>query len=64
MRLNPEDVVEPPKKGVYLYGLYVEGARWDRVSAGLAESNFGETHVYMPVIWMEPVIKVSPNPQP
>jgi len=26
---------------VYLYGLYVEGARWDRVTQGLAESNFG-----------------------
>lgn len=57
LTIVPEDVVEPAEKGVYFYGAYVEGCRWDKQELKLAESVVGETHVYMPVIWLKPVTK-------
>ena len=31
-KLGPEQVGSPPKEGVYIHGLYLEGARWDEKS--------------------------------
>jgi len=28
--MDPEDVKENPATGVYIYGLYIEGCRWNR----------------------------------
>ena len=57
LTMTPEDILEAAEIGVYFYGAYVEGCRWDSNESKLAESNVGETHVYMPVIWLEPVTK-------
>ena len=56
-KMSPDDVSGRPSKGVYVYGAYMEGARFDVNLGYIVESNFGETHVYMPVIWLDPVIK-------
>ena len=45
-----EDAVRPAK-GVFLYGLHLQGAGWDRPNCQLVESNPGELFVEMPVIW-------------
>ena len=37
-RFNREDLQEPPPEGVYVYGLYLEGASWDRKKSKLIES--------------------------
>jgi hypothetical protein len=36
----------------------MEGARWDGGAGCIDESAIGETHVPMPVIWLDPLIKV------
>ena len=56
-KMTPSDVTSPPAQGCYIYGSYIEGARFDVNLGHLVESNFGETHVYMPVIWLDPVVK-------
>jgi len=57
LTITPEDVLQAADTGVYFYGAYIEGCRWDSKESKLAESHVGETHVYMPVIWLEPVTK-------
>uniref|UniRef100_A0A1B0AJP3 Dynein heavy chain C-terminal domain-containing protein n=1 Tax=Glossina pallidipes TaxID=7398 RepID=A0A1B0AJP3_GLOPL len=46
--------VPPPDDGVFVYGIFLEGARWDRVENCLAESFPRELFDRMPVIWMVP----------
>uniref|UniRef100_A0A1B0G0Q9 Dynein heavy chain n=1 Tax=Glossina morsitans morsitans TaxID=37546 RepID=A0A1B0G0Q9_GLOMM len=46
--------VPPPDDGVFVYGVFLEGARWDRVKNCLAESLPRELFDRMPVIWMKP----------
>jgi dynein heavy chain, axonemal len=57
MEMLSDEVTSCPKHGVYFHGAYLEGARWNRTSNELCESNLGEMHVCMPVIWLEPIAK-------
>eukprot|EP00960_Hanusia_phi_P050219 760078-Hanusia_phi.AAC.2 len=57
MTTTPEEVEVRPHHGVFVYGAFMEGARWDKGLNCIMESHAGETHVYMPVIWLEPVVK-------
>jgi dynein heavy chain len=59
-RMQPDEVDRSPEQGVYIYGAYVEGGRWDFDNQCLAESHPKETHVYMPVMWLDPIVK-DPN---
>ena len=40
--------------GVYIYGLYLEGARWDKAEMILADAIEKEIYFSMPVIWFLP----------
>jgi dynein heavy chain len=51
------DKMAKPDSGVYTYGLYLEGARWDYDTAQLGESNPKELFTQCPVIWMRPWVK-------
>lgn len=43
-----------PKDGIYIKGLYVEGAKWDTEKAMLAEANPMELYSMMPIIHFKP----------
>ena len=32
-RMNREDITVPPTEGMYVYGLYLNGAGWDRCNS-------------------------------
>uniref|UniRef100_A0A803VRN2 Dynein axonemal heavy chain 5 n=1 Tax=Ficedula albicollis TaxID=59894 RepID=A0A803VRN2_FICAL len=45
-----DDITSPPSEGVYVYGLYLEGAGWDRRNMRLTESKPKVLFELMPVI--------------
>lgn len=45
-----DDIHVPPPEGVYVYGLYLEGAGWDRRSSKLVEAKNKVLCEIMPVI--------------
>jgi dynein heavy chain len=53
--LDASDVDARPTDGAYVYGMFLEGARWDNVAHTLSDSNPKELYVGMPVIHLSPV---------
>ena len=51
---GPEEVEEGPQDGVYVSGLFVDSARWDRVEGCLAESLPAVMHDTLPVVHFRP----------
>ena len=51
---RPDAVRAPPKEGVYVAGLFVEGARWDK---SLVESEPKRPFAPMPVLWITALSK-------
>uniref|UniRef100_A0A4W3JT26 Dynein heavy chain 5, axonemal-like n=1 Tax=Callorhinchus milii TaxID=7868 RepID=A0A4W3JT26_CALMI len=49
-RSAKEDLTQPPSEGVYVYGLYLEGAGWDRRNNRLTESKPKVLFEIMPAI--------------
>ncbi|XP_067008020.2 dynein axonemal heavy chain 8 [Anabrus simplex] len=49
-KLYKEDVRKAPSEGVYVYGLYLDGAGWDKKNSRLCESPSKVLFVTMPVI--------------
>jgi dynein heavy chain len=48
------DQEEGPEDGSYIYGLFLEGARWDSINQTLAEPFKRQLTSEMPVIWLIP----------
>merc|ERR1711988_843880 len=57
---EPADVKESPEDGIICYGLYMEGARWDRDKRLMAESIPGEMYEELPPIHFEPAVRHKP----
>jgi dynein heavy chain len=50
MKQMKEDITAPPSEGVYIHGLFIEGAGWDRKNIKLTESQAKVIFQAMPVI--------------
>jgi dynein heavy chain len=51
--------LSPAADGCYVHGLFLEGARWNKASQAISESNPRELFTEFPVIWLRPVQKGS-----
>lgn len=52
--LDAEEVQEGPEDGVYVHGLFMDGARWDRKARLIADQKKGEMFSPMPVVHFLP----------
>lgn len=60
---EPSEVEESPEDGVYIYGLFMDGARWDRDNQVVADQFPSEMYNKMPLIWFKPIEDYKPDPE-
>lgn len=58
--LSAADVSSPPEDGMYVDGLWLEGARWDAAAGCLADSQPGVMAAPLPVVHFKPVAHYQP----
>jgi len=51
-----------PETGVHVYGMFLQGARWNRSKGCIEDSIPGELFCPMPIIWLEPIIPAVLKP--
>ncbi|KAI9331944.1 dynein heavy chain and region D6 of dynein motor-domain-containing protein [Obelidium mucronatum] len=59
--MSLDDYDTAPLDGVYIRGLYLEGARWDRDTNELGESHLKQLTDLMPVVLATPVLNDDPE---
>jgi len=61
--VDPEkDLLKPPENGVYIYGIFLEGCRYDTTMHQLEDSRPKELYTSLPSFWFEPVKNRVPDP--
>lgn len=56
-----DGVTEAPETGIYLHGLFMQGARWDERKKCVDDSKDGVPISDFPVVWLEPVLDTTLN---
>lgn len=49
-KMNADEFKKPPKEGVFIHGLYIDGGGWDRKTARLIEATNKVLYTLMPVV--------------
>jgi dynein heavy chain len=59
----PEEITQSPEDGVIVYGLYIEGARFDKDLKRVVDSLPGKMYELLPAIHFKPAVghKQAPN---
>ena len=60
---EPEHLAAPPTEGIYIYGLFMDGARYDKETKTLADSIHGEIQSVFPVMHLIPKERHTPDPR-
>ncbi|KAL4470156.1 hypothetical protein ABPG72_009081 [Tetrahymena utriculariae] len=55
MNIDYDKILAGPKDGVYIYGLYLDGARWDTPMDSLVDQQIGQLYSTMPTIHFNPL---------
>ncbi|KAK3239772.1 hypothetical protein CYMTET_50328 [Cymbomonas tetramitiformis] len=53
---KPDEIVNPPREGAYIHGLFLEGALWDVRSALLVPATLKEMSQLLPVIYLKAIL--------
>ncbi|XP_059501105.1 dynein axonemal heavy chain 8-like [Stegostoma tigrinum] len=60
-KLMKDEIKIPPPEGVYIYGLYLDGAGWDRRNIRLTESTAKVLFTMLPVIYIFAINSTAPK---
>uniref|UniRef100_UPI00398F3537 dynein axonemal heavy chain 8-like n=1 Tax=Pristiophorus japonicus TaxID=55135 RepID=UPI00398F3537 len=60
-KLMKDEIKIPPLEGVYIYGLYLDGAGWDRRNTRLTESTAKVLFTMLPVIYIFAINSTAPK---
>lgn len=64
LKVGIEECKKPPKEGVFVEGLFVDGAGWDRKLSRLIEATNKVLYVLLPVVHIYAINSVAPkNPK-
>lgn len=53
--MKSDGIKEAPSDGVFIHGLFLEGARWSAKKGSLSDSHPKELHDQLPPIWFKPI---------
>lgn len=59
---RPDEIEEAPKTGVMIYGLFIDGARWDRENQIITDQYPAKMVETMPIVWFKPQEDYKPDP--
>lgn len=60
---DPAEVEAAPEEGVLLYGMFMDGCRWDYEMMVIADQEFGIMYTQAPVIHFVPCENYKPDPE-
>lgn len=63
VNLDEKEIMQAPKEGVYIKGMYLEGAGWDSDLGCLCEPQPMELYVPMPIVLFRPVENKKKSPK-
>jgi dynein heavy chain len=58
-----EQIMRPPEDGVYIYGMFFDGADWDKTTMTMTDPNVGTSYAPVPVIHLLPSPHYKPPPE-